>query len=111
MFDYDMQKTRLDAIRKHIEFFSDKGDAFRNAAHMFIMKEVSWSNWLALAGKHRDLYDETIRLFDSVDSRHWHMIGWNHWLKRWLDHHYHLSRLVFPIRDYRQNMQRKRKNS
>ena len=108
MHNYDLQNARLNAIRKHIEFFSDKGDALRDAVQKFIMKEITWSNWLALAGKHRDLYDETIRLLDSVDSRHWHMIGWNHWLKRWLDHHYHLSRLVFPIRDYRQNMLRKK---
>ena len=111
MTDYDLQKKRLGAIRKHIEFFSDKGDALRDAVQKFIMKEVSWSNWLALACKHRDLYDQTIELFDSVDSRHWHMIGWNHWFKRWLDHHYHLSRLVFPIRDYRQNMLRKRQGT
>ncbi len=111
MTNYDLQRKRLDGIKKHVNFFLDKGEALRNAAQMFIMKEVSWSNWLALACKHRDLYDETIRLLDSVDSRHWPMIGWNHWIKRWLDHHYHLSRLIFPIRDYRQNMLRKRKSS
>ncbi len=94
----DCQKQLIRATLLNVEFFK------RKEAHLSKAMEIQYverlKNILYLNFKNCNYrgYKEVLTMLDGVEREYWPLIGWESPKKRWLDHHFFIARMLFPIR-------------
>lgn len=94
----DYQKQLIRATLLNVEFFK------RKEAHLSKAMEIQYverlKNILNLNFKYCNYrgYKEVLTMLDGVERKYWSLIGWDSPKNRWLDHHFFIARMLFPIR-------------
>ncbi len=95
---WDYQWQSIKAHQHVVDFFKDKEPWMRNAANKLLENCYAYTLLLAFDNHNRKGYETVLALMDGIPEENWSSIGWHRPLKRWLDHHYYLSRMVLPLR-------------
>ena len=96
--NWDMQQQLIRATLLNVEFFKDKEACFSKAMDKQLVERLKKTLGLTFHNHNNQGYHHVLSLLDNTDSRDWSLIGWDNPKKRWLDHHYYLTRLSLPLR-------------
>lgn len=95
---WDFQRQAINARQLIIEFFKDKELVFQEKLSKGIVKKYMVYLQFTFRNHNRKGYKYVLSLLDETNRDYWYLIDWHRPLKRWLDHHYYLSRMVLPLR-------------
>lgn len=95
-WDYQWQSIR--AHQQVAFFFKDKEPWMNEAANRLLGKSLAYTLVLTFDNHNRQGYEKVLDLMDAMPADQLPNIGWESRTKRWLDHHYYLSRVVLPLR-------------
>ena len=95
---WDFQWQSIKAHQHVVDFFKDKEPWMCNAANKLLENCYAYTLLLTFENHNRKGYERVLALMDGIPEENWSSIGWHRPAKRWLDHHYYLSRMVLPLR-------------
>ena len=95
---WDMQHQLIKASQMNVDFFSNKEEQFREAMNRQYVERLKYISELTFMNRNHQGYNTVIDMLDETDRKYWPLIGWDRLQKRWLDHHFFISHLIFSLR-------------
>ena len=96
--NWDMQHQLIKASQMNVDFFSNKEEYLREAMNRQFVERLKNISELTFMNRNRQGNNTVVDLLDETDRKYWPLIGWDRLQKRWLDHHYFISHLIFSLR-------------
>ena len=95
---WDMQHQLIQATLMNVVFFKDKEAFLYEAMNKQLAIRLKKMLELTYKNHNRHGYNTVLAFLDDLDHKYLPLIGWDKQRKQWLDHHYYLKRLSFPLR-------------
>lgn len=99
--NWDMQHQLIQATLLNVDFFKDKETFLYEAMDKQLAIRLKKMLELTYKKHNRHGYNIVLAFLDDMDQNYLTLIGWDKSGKKWLDHHYYLKRLSFPLRRIR----------
>ena len=96
--NWDMQHQLIQATLLNVDFFKDKEAFLYEAMNKQLAIRLKKMLELTYKKQNRHGYYTVLAYLDDLDHKYLPLIGWDKPGKRWLDHHYYLKRLSYPLR-------------
>lgn len=96
--NWDMQLQLIQATLMNVVFFKDKEAFLYEAMNKQLAIRLKKMLELTYKNHNRHGYNTVLAFLDDLDHKYLPLIGWDKQRKQWLDHHYYLKRLSFPLR-------------
>lgn len=98
---WEMQLQLIRATLLNVDFFNDKEEFLCEAMNKQLVERLKMILELNFRNNNHHGYNRVLAMLDDTNRKYWPLIGWNRQLKRWIDHHYIISRITFPLRKMR----------
>lgn len=97
-YNWDMQHQLIQATLMNVDYFKDKETFLYEAMNKQLAIRLKKMLELTYKNHNRHGYNTVLAFLDDLDYKYLPLIGWNKLRKQWLDHHYYLKRLSYPLR-------------